>query len=125
MSSIETLSSLETSDLVGCFKPYCNRMKSKLLYLPDIGQVSLENETNEIKSFVSGLVYKLCEKVREKDKLFSAFVIESGSIGENTKVQKPNEFDFVCILQKFSEICEVDETLANSNPGFAFFEIEG
>lgn len=121
-ADISTLSSLDINGIIKRFEPFKCRLKSDLLHLSDIGYVSFEDEANEIKTFVGSVINKLCYKFAEKDKLFTASIIESGSVGEDTKVGQPNEFDFVCILKEFSEMCEVDETFSSSEPGFAYLK---
>ncbi|CAC5385258.1 unnamed protein product [Mytilus coruscus] len=99
-------------------------LKSGLRRLTNIGCVSFTQEGMMIKQFVNELITKLCLEMSCRDKILTNTVIESGSISENTKVGIPDEFDFVCVLEKFGQICEVDEVKTLSDREFAHLKLK-
>ncbi|XP_063404467.1 uncharacterized protein LOC134687936 [Mytilus trossulus] len=112
------------SNIKDPFSKYQMHLKSELLSLTDIGCVSLNKEGQMIRVFVNELISKICLEMSCRDKMLTNTVMESGSIRENTKVGIPNEFDFVCVLEKFGQICEVDEVKTNSDHKFAYLKLK-
>ncbi|CAC5362428.1 unnamed protein product [Mytilus coruscus] len=103
---LQTIMDLQFEDLIERFSRFRGKLRFELLNLPDLGHVLFQ------------------EQIAERDKLFANTVVESGSVAEGTKVGRPDEFDFVCIFQEFSKLCEVDETLSAENPGFAYLKLK-
>ncbi|CAG2217627.1 ANKRD44 [Mytilus edulis] len=87
--------------------------------------VEFEEEAKLIKSVVLEIVTNILKQISETNKyLKSTIVIQTGSVGEGTKVGIPNEFDFVCIFDKLSEICYVDEEKSAKDPGYAYLKLK-
>lgn len=63
-----------------------------------------ENEAGEIRHKLETLVNNILAEVEKRDKRFQGTVIQSGSVYEGVKVQKPEEFDFMirinCLTNK-------------------------
>ncbi|KAK3095502.1 hypothetical protein FSP39_015434 [Pinctada imbricata] len=84
----------------------------QLLHIPGEGIASFnDGEGKLIKQNVECLVRDICHKISERERAFSNCVIQSGSVSENTKIEPPNEFDFVCLLEEFGHLCEVDDNI--------------
>ncbi|VDH90647.1 Hypothetical predicted protein [Mytilus galloprovincialis] len=96
---------------------------TKLLGLPYIGRVSSEDEANLIRSHVTNLVNEIGRKLKGREKMFSNSIVQSGSIGEETKICYPDEFDFVCILDMFGKVCERDEGFCGES-GFTVLKLK-
>ncbi|XP_071124742.1 uncharacterized protein [Mytilus edulis] len=121
---LQTVIDLKFEDLIERFSRFRGKLRYTLLNLPDLGHVSFQEEAHMIYAFVNDLVSNLCRQIAERDKLLANTVLKSGSVAEGTKVGMPDEFDFVCIFQEFSRLCEVDETLSSENPGFAYLKLK-
>lgn len=111
--------------MVNRFQPFRQEQIGKLLKLPFFGLVEFEEEAKLIKSVVLEIVTNVLKQISETNKyLKSTIVIQTGSVGEGTKVGIPNEFDFVCIFDKLSEICYVDEEKSAKDPGYAYLKLK-
>ncbi|VDH99683.1 Hypothetical predicted protein [Mytilus galloprovincialis] len=66
-------------------------------------------EEEDINSTIFFFVELLCKQVSKYDSRFRITVFQSGSSAEKTKVNSPDEFDFVLCLDKFSEFCDIEE----------------
>ena len=91
---------------------------SKLLRLPGVGRVTFSDEADDLRLAVTNLVHDICKEISKSDDLLSCSLFQSGSVGENTKIGLPDEFDFVCILDRISDICSIDEKLCISETGY-------
>lgn len=114
----------DINQFVNDFQCYQGSDISKLLELPRIGSVVFEQEAEMIRLAVNGLVMNLCHEISIRDELLIPSLVHSGSICENTKVGLPDEFDFVCILEKLSEKCEIDYLNTNDESGFAVLKLK-
>ncbi|XP_060599575.1 uncharacterized protein LOC132753151 [Ruditapes philippinarum] len=74
---------------------------------------SFDKEATEVKNAIEHIVQKICTRLSEKEKLFANKVILSGSVGEDTKVGLPNEFDFICLLVEMSNWLVIEESEGN------------
>ncbi|CAC5404357.1 unnamed protein product [Mytilus coruscus] len=111
--------------IVNRFQPFRQEQIGKLLQLPFLGLVDFEEEAKLIKSVVLEIVTNVLKHIAETNKyLKSTTLIETGSVGEGTKVGIPNEFDFVCIFDKLSEICYVDEEKSAKDPGYVYLKLK-
>ncbi|XP_045194957.2 uncharacterized protein LOC123550589 [Mercenaria mercenaria] len=97
---------------------------SKVLSLPAIGAVNFEGEIDDIKNVTKDIVESICTKLTEKNEFWKCRIMQSGSVGENTKVKSPNEFDFVIIVEKLEEICFVDEQQSHQDQGYAYLKLK-
>ena len=77
--------------------------------VPFLGLVSIHKEAEEVKMAIVNIVNDICKRMGEKDELLQNSVYLSGSVGESTKVGLPDEFDFVCILDKMSQVLDLEE----------------
>lgn len=66
-------------------------------------------EEEQINSTICFFVELLCKQVSKYDPRFEMTVFQSGSSKEKTKVNAPDEFDFVLCLDKISEFCDIEE----------------
>ncbi|XP_053397956.1 uncharacterized protein LOC128556536 [Mercenaria mercenaria] len=83
---------------------------SDLLTVTGIGKVIFDGEAGEIKSAINEIVTNICEDIGHTDRMFYNEVFPSGSVSEETKVGLPDEFDFICRLDKLSTMCEIEES---------------
>ncbi|XP_045193208.2 uncharacterized protein LOC123549301 [Mercenaria mercenaria] len=97
---------------------------SKVLSLPGIGAVNFEGEIDDIKNVTKDIIESICAKLTEKNEFWKCRIMQSGSVGEDTKVQSPNEFDFVIIVEKLGEICFVDEQQSHQDQGYAYLKLK-
>lgn len=114
----------DINQFVNDFQCYQESGISKLLELPGIGPVVFEQEAEMIRTAVNNLVSSLCREISIRDELFSLSLVHSGSSRENTKVGLPDEFDFVCVLEKLSEKCEIDLENTKDESGFAVLKLK-
>ncbi|VDI78036.1 Hypothetical predicted protein [Mytilus galloprovincialis] len=66
-------------------------------------------EEDEINITICSFVELLCKQVTKIDPRLKMSVFQSGSSKEKTKVNAPNEFDFVLCLDKLGEFCDIKE----------------
>ncbi|XP_053384169.1 serine/threonine-protein phosphatase 6 regulatory ankyrin repeat subunit A-like [Mercenaria mercenaria] len=81
---------------------------------PFVGLVKYEGEAKAIETAVVSIVKDICRRIGEKDELLTNTVIKSGSVAENTKVGLPDEFDFLCVLNKMPELFDIEESIDTS-----------
>ncbi|XP_053383686.1 uncharacterized protein LOC128549926 [Mercenaria mercenaria] len=81
---------------------------------PFVGLVKFEGEAQAIKTAVVSIVKDICRRIGEKDELLTNTVIMSGSVAETTKVGLPDEFDFLCVLNKMPELFDIEESTDKS-----------
>lgn len=62
---------------------------------------------NEIGEEIKIFMEELAIEMERKDPKFEIQIMPVGSAYEGTKVKSPDEFDFLFVLTKFSELCEV------------------
>lgn len=87
--------------------------------LPDVGNVVAEVDTKEpevvdmkaeveiIKQNIERFMSRWAEKIAELDERFAGSLFHSGSVYEGTKVEDPNEFDFMLCLEKLAQECSI------------------
>jgi len=77
-----------------------------------VGLVRFEENTEsaEIKEAVENTMRQLFANIESIDPRFKSTLVPSGSVSEGTKVGLPDEFDFLVILDNFSDLCQVDES---------------
>ncbi|XP_053378880.1 serine/threonine-protein phosphatase 6 regulatory ankyrin repeat subunit B-like [Mercenaria mercenaria] len=95
-----------------------------LLNCPYLGLVKFEGESREVKETVIEIIRHICTLIGEEDDLLCNTVFQSGSVGENTKIGFPDEFDFVCLISKFPKICEIDEELSMRDANYAYLKLK-
>lgn len=89
-----------------------------VLHTPMRGKVSLQSdEVAQICQETENLIGKILDKVAHYDPRFRSIMIVSGSVRERTKAGLPDEFDFMCKLEKFGSCCRVIED-DTCSPGF-------
>ncbi|XP_071153532.1 ankyrin-2-like [Mytilus edulis] len=96
----------------------------ELLHLTSFGPITFEGESDLIKSVVKDLVVAVCKKITEKHDFFSITMVDSGSVSEKTKINLPNEFDFLCIFEELGKICFIDEEKSDRDPGYAYLKLK-
>ena len=111
-------------DKIECMSNFRSRMEdksflSRLLRTPGIGAVDFIGEAADLRSAVTELVNEICTGISKSDELFSCFLIQAGSVGEKTKIGLPDEFDFVCTLDRISQMCFVEEQQNPDRIGYA------
>lgn len=79
-----------------------------VLYLPGVGIPHVGNEAVWTESLVLSVVNNIAQQIGKIDERFKCSVIRTGSTFEDTKIDDPNEFDFVFQLDRFSNICTID-----------------
>ncbi|XP_060599564.1 uncharacterized protein LOC132753140 [Ruditapes philippinarum] len=84
-----------------------NKHESKVIQNMD----RFEKAANDLKTVVVNVVNHICKRLGEKDESLKNTVILSGSVAENTKVGLPDEFDFICLLDKSAITVKVKERL--------------
>ena len=124
----ETINDKELKDTawveIECLSNSRRRIKDKhfllnLLRMPGIGAVCFADEAADIRSAVYELVQKICTGISESLDLFVCTLVQAGSVGENTKIGLPDEFDFVCILDRISQACCVENKHTPDEVGYA------
>ncbi|CAC5368635.1 unnamed protein product [Mytilus coruscus] len=118
------LCDVKTSNMTEVLPSYFKYSTSVLMNTPNVGLVNLQTEANIIIAAVADMVKGLCTEIYKKDELLSNVVIQTGSIGELTKVGLPEEFDFVCILNKFGYISDIDNEKSNVDPRFCYMKLK-
>lgn len=106
---------------------FLQRKTEELMRLPGLGLVTsyYKEEVSLIKSVVKDLVNNICKHFTDGNDILSITPVESGSFGEETKVGFPDEFDFVCILDKLGEMCFLDEEKTpKKDEGFACLKLK-
>ncbi|XP_052088639.1 uncharacterized protein LOC127725593 [Mytilus californianus] len=116
--------STRISSICHRFHTLCEYPVSELLLLPSFGQVVFEEEAKLVKEVVTDLVTDICEKIKESNEMLSSILMDSGSVGENTRVGLPDEFDFIFILDKFGDICYIDEQKSVCDVGYAYMKVK-
>ena len=97
---------------------------ANVLQLPGFGPVVFEDEAEMIKSAVNDVVTNICKEIAKKEEMLSPRLMPSGSVSESTKIKLPDEFDFVCILDKITNICRIDEDKSASDSGFVYLKFQ-
>ena len=89
------------------------------LECPDLGNIWNEEATT-IRTEVDVFVKNLVKEITVRDPLFEMDVILSGSVSEETKCGLPDEFDYMMVLTRFSDICKLvsDTCINESRPGY-------
>ncbi|KAL3890232.1 hypothetical protein ACJMK2_002523 [Sinanodonta woodiana] len=78
-----------------------------ILDTPGLGRLHLEEgESKQIYESIQKLCMEIVERIGELDPLFQCKLMNAGSSFEGVKVAYPNEFDFVCNLEKISAFVE-------------------
>jgi len=77
----------------------------RILDSPGLGKVDLESPENKIiHERIKSLATEIFQRIIELEPLFKGSLINAGSTAEKVKVGYPDEFDFVCHLEKFTDI---------------------
>ena len=97
---------------------------NELLGIASIGHVTFEDESEMIRSALQRFLSDMCNAIASKEAVFRGHIMQSGSVGENTKVGVPDEFDFVYILEEFSEKCVIDKPKSAEDPDFVYLRIK-
>lgn len=91
---------------------------SHVLHTPRIGKVPPHDaEVAQIQQETENLVREILHRVADRDQRFRSTVMVSGSVREKTKAGLPNEFDFMCSLERFTASCKVIDE-GTCSPGF-------
>ncbi|KAL3890257.1 hypothetical protein ACJMK2_002545 [Sinanodonta woodiana] len=78
-----------------------------ILDTPGLGKLHLDKgESKQIYESIQQLCMEIVERIGELDPLFQCKLMNAGSSFEGVKVAYPNEFDFVCHLEKLSAFVE-------------------
>ncbi|VDI53299.1 serine/threonine-protein phosphatase 6 regulatory ankyrin repeat subunit A [Mytilus galloprovincialis] len=77
------------------------------------------SEVDSVKFEVYNLVTSLCRQIQKYDSRFEMSVFPSGSIAEDTKIGRPDEFDFILCLDKLNEITDIVMADNSIKKGFA------
>ncbi|KAL4223655.1 hypothetical protein ACF0H5_017123 [Mactra antiquata] len=97
---------------------------AKLLCLPGLGAVKFEGEADQIRTVANEIIKNICKKLSETNEFWACSIVQSGSVGEITKVNAPNEFDFVIVLDKLSSMCYADQKQETQHQGFALLKLK-
>lgn len=81
----------------------------KLLLSTETSRLSNSASENIVLRQLLGLMTAVFDEVERLDSRFKVTVELSGSTREGTKVETPDEFDLLCILDNFESICETEE----------------
>ena len=100
-----------------------NMFAQRVLSAPGIGKVD-NQEAVTVKTSVIQLMETICGKIKENDARFKITLVPTGSASEGMKVGEPDEFDFMCCLDEFTEICRVVEVPELDPFGFARLALE-
>ncbi|KAL3884702.1 hypothetical protein ACJMK2_024814 [Sinanodonta woodiana] len=83
-----------------------------ILDTPGLGKLNLdEGECRSIFNSIQQLCLEIVERMGEIDPLFQCKLMNAGSSFEGVKVGYPDEFDFVCHLEKISAFVEKVEAV--------------
>ncbi|KAK3596431.1 hypothetical protein CHS0354_033394 [Potamilus streckersoni] len=83
-----------------------------ILDTPGLGRLHLnEGESKCIYESIHQLCMEIVERIGELDPLFQCKLINAGSSFEGVKVGYPDEFDFVCHIEKISSFIEKVENV--------------
>lgn len=95
---------------------------SHVLDIPGVGLPQSVDEAQWIESLILSFTRQIANQVGNLDKRFKCSLFRSGSTYEGTKIDDPDEFDFLLILDKFSQICTADQShqanILHLNKGF-------
>ncbi|XP_052220162.1 poly [ADP-ribose] polymerase tankyrase-2-like [Dreissena polymorpha] len=104
-------------------KPKSAEELCHLLNNPNYGGARNGPESFVIKETIVRLAQKICSSLGEIDKRFECTLFRTGSSEEGTKVGDPNEFAFVFCLDRFAEMCDIEEV--TKHKGFAELKAHG
>ena len=112
-----------------------SNVEDTLMKLDRLHSVDYKNdEVQLIKSKIEGIVHQISNRIGELNPILSNSVVHCGSFYHNSKINAPDEFDFLLVLNKFSQpgVCsckpfedpeythlvslEIDNTKLNWNP---------
>ncbi|CAC5359674.1 unnamed protein product [Mytilus coruscus] len=96
---------------------------SHVLNFPGVGLPEAVDEARWIESLVLSITRHIANQVGYLDKRFKCSLFRSGSTYEGTKVDDPDEFDFLLILDKFSQICTPDQTRQGNHFNKGFYNV--
>lgn len=83
------------------------------------------DDDENINRCVRYFVELICHQIEKYDSRFAMSIFQSGSSAEKTKVNAPDEFDFVLCLDKISEFCIVEERTQSRGNRMKVKEFEG
>lgn len=79
-------------------------IEDSLMKLDELHSVDYENEEVQlIKTKVETIVECLSRKIAELNPILSNSVVQCGSFYHNSKITAPDEYDYILILNKFSQ----------------------
>jgi hypothetical protein len=93
---------------------------NQLIEFPGVGSPYVVDEALWIESLVLSVMERIARQIGDRDKRFKCSVFRSGSTCEGTKIDDPDEYDFLLVLDNFSEICQVQPHVnhIHQNGGF-------
>lgn len=89
------------------------------LQCPDLGNI-WNKEADMIKAEVDCFVRNLVAEISSREPRLQMDVILSGSVSEETKCGSPDEFDYMMVLERFNDICQIvqDSGVNVPRPGY-------
>ena len=88
----------------GDFEKYLHEM----VHVLGVGVIPQNEEVHEIQVAIENFIQRLALTMAEIDGRFQGTLLKSGSWYEGTKVEDPNEFDFMLCLKEFEKFCSVE-----------------
>ena len=116
---IAKCSDISETELSSISIPSGNDLEA-ILFSRYIGATPTDGETVDVKEAILTLVGRIANEVSILDPRFKFDPLLSGSVAEGTKCGFPDEFDFLCCLDKFSVLCAAQLDLCPS--GFVKME---
>ncbi|VDI31626.1 Hypothetical predicted protein [Mytilus galloprovincialis] len=104
-------------------------LKDFMNYLLESYHIRSQKNNSEVDSVtfeVNNLVTSLCTHIGKYDSRFEMSVFPSGSMAEGTKIDRPNEFDFMLCLDKLNDITDIvmaDNSMKNGFASLKFKDI--
>ncbi|XP_071148967.1 uncharacterized protein [Mytilus edulis] len=104
-------------------------LKDFMNYLLESYHIRSQKNNSEVDSVtfeVNNLVTSLCTQIGKYDSRFEMSVFPSGSMAEGTKIDRPNEFDFMLCLDKLNDITDIvmaDNYMKNGFASLKFKDI--
>lgn len=81
-----------------------SNIEDTLMKLDRLHSVDYKNdEVQLIKSKIEGIVHQISNRIGELNPILSNSVVHCGSFYHNSKINAPDEFDFLLVLNKFCQ----------------------